>query len=91
MTNITIDTTDKNTQREPRSLLHLAGVEPPEPEDLREHRCERGDSYWEYDARGIPLCRVCDFCRDAKLSRYRPCILTGYTQADVDEPIEEEY
>jgi len=28
-------------------------------------------------------------CEDAKLARYRPEILTGYTQADVDEPIEE--
>lgn len=47
-------------------------------------------SWWEYDAQGIPLCRVCDECRDAKLSRYRPEILTGYTQLDVDEPIEAE-
>ena len=40
------------------------------------------------DAQGIPLCRVCDSCRKSKLSRYRPEILSGYTQADVDEPIE---
>jgi hypothetical protein len=45
-------------------------------------------SWWEHDAQGIPLCRVCDKCVDKKLSRYRPEILTGYTQADVDEPIE---
>lgn len=48
------------------------------------------DSWWEYDAQNIPLCRVCDRCRVEKLSRYRPEILTGYTQADVDEPIDEE-
>lgn len=47
-------------------------------------------SWWEYDAQGIPLARVCDHCRDAKLARYRPEILSGYTQADVDEPIDEE-
>lgn len=47
-------------------------------------------SWWEYDAQGIPLCRVCDKCRDTKLSVYRPEILTGYTQEDVDEPIEPE-
>ncbi len=47
-------------------------------------------SWWEYDAQGIPLCRVCDRCVNEKLSRYRPEILTGYTQADVDEPIEEQ-
>ena len=46
------------------------------------------EPYWEYDAQGIPLAFVCDDCRDAKLSEYRPEILTGYTQADVNEPIE---
>ena len=46
----------------------------------------------EYDAQGIFLCYVCDRCRKEKLSHYRPEILSGYTQADVDEPIEaEEY
>jgi hypothetical protein len=53
--------------------------------------CGSGEeSYWEYDAQNIPLCRVCNVCRREKLSRYRPEILTGYTQADVDEPIEED-
>jgi hypothetical protein len=51
--------------------------------------CGSGEySEWEYDAQGIELCRACDKCRAEKLSRYRPEILTGYTQADVDEPIE---
>ena len=55
-------------------------------------RCDhsREDSWWEHDAQGIPLCRVCDDCRAHKLRGYRPEILSGYTQADVDEPIEEE-
>ena len=44
----------------------------------------------EKDAQGIYLARVCDLCVDAVLSKYRPEILTGYTQADVDEPIDEE-
>jgi hypothetical protein len=48
----------------------------------------KSESWWEYDAQGIPLCRVCDRCRKAKLAKYRPEILQGYTQADVDEPIE---
>lgn len=48
------------------------------------------ESYWVNDAQGIPLCRVCPKCRKEKLARYRPEILTGYTQADVDEPIEPE-
>lgn len=61
-------------------------------DDLKYHDCREADedSWEEYDAQGIYLCRVCDVCRKAKLSRYRPCILEGYTQADVDEPIEEE-
>lgn len=59
----------------------------------REHECSNGQpstnfSWWEKDAQGIPLCRVCDDCRDEKLGRYRPEILTGYDQSDVDEPIE---
>lgn len=47
-------------------------------------------SQWLYDAKGIELCRACSQCREEKLKRYRPEILTGYTQADVDEPIEPE-
>lgn len=51
----------------------------------------KGDgSWWEHDGRGIPLCRVCEKCVDEKLSRYDPRILSWYTQADVDERIEEE-
>jgi len=47
-------------------------------------------SWWAHDAQGIPLCRVCGDCEAEKLSGYRPEILKGYTQADVDEPIEPE-
>jgi hypothetical protein len=48
----------------------------------------RDESWPEYDGQGIYLCRVCDKCRRARLSQFRPEILTHYTQADVDEPIE---
>ena len=58
--------------------------------ELRYHNCEWDESWPEYDAQGCYLCRVCDQCREAKLAGYRPEILTGYTQADVDEPIEPE-
>lgn len=47
-------------------------------------------SQWEYDAQGIELCRLCPQCRTEKLKRYRHEILAGYTQADVNEPIEPE-
>lgn len=51
----------------------------------------KGDgSWWEHDGRNIPLCRVCEKCKEAKLSEYRPEILRPYTQADVDETIEPE-
>ena len=56
--------------------------------------CEHtsGDgSWWEYDARGIPLCRVCDYCREARLARYDQRIFSWYTQGDMDEQIEEEF
>lgn len=46
---------------------------------------KRDGSWWEYDARGIALCRVCDKYRDAKLSRYNPWVLKGYDQAFLDE------
>ena len=48
------------------------------------------DSQEEYDAQGIYLCRTCPKCKKEKLSKYRPEILSGYSQADVDEPIEPE-
>ncbi len=52
-------------------------------------RHEPGDgSWWARDAQGIELCRVCSHCEAEKLSRYRPEILSGYDQSDVDEPIE---
>lgn len=33
-------------------------------------------SWWEHDARGIPLARVCDDCVERKLAGYRPDVLT---------------
>lgn len=51
---------------------------------------ENQSSWWEYDAQGIPLARVCDKCVEQVLAKYRPEILSGYDQSDVDEPIEEQ-
>ena len=49
------------------------------------------DSWWESDARGIPLCRVCEKCKSERLAKYRPDVLTN-SQYECDEPIEpEEY
>jgi len=51
---------------------------------------EEQDVWIEYDAQGIYLEQVCDKCVKAKLSKYRPEILTGYSQNDVEESIEEQ-
>jgi len=58
-------------------------------EELNRCQCGSGkQASWEYDARGIELCKACPKCRRAKLSGYRPEILSGYDESDVDEPIE---
>jgi len=38
------------------------------------------DSYWEYDNRGIPLCRVCNCCRKERLSKYSARVLDDEQQ-----------
>ncbi len=53
------------------------------------HHTKYDGSWWEHDAQNIPLCRVCEKCRNERLSKYRPEILSGYDQRDVDERIEE--
>lgn len=59
-------------------------------EELRYHMCDPNESWPEHDAQGIYLCRCCNECFEVKLSQYRPEILEGYTQEDVNEPIEPE-
>lgn len=54
---------------------------------MKHHKCEY--SWWEYDARGIPLCRVCDECKDEKLAQYRREVLVN-PNYEADEPIEED-
>jgi hypothetical protein len=46
-------------------------------------------SWWETDAKGIPLARVCVECKDRKLSMFRPEVLTNPNYY-ADEPIEAE-
>lgn len=58
--------------------------------ELNYHQCPIDESWAEYDAQGIFLVRVCDKCEKVKLAKYRPEILSGYDQSDVDEPIESE-
>jgi len=50
-----------------------------------------GEYSWiEYDARGIPLCKVCDQCQEAKLSTYRPEVLTDAQYDLMGETLEED-
>lgn len=49
--------------------------------------CGSGEmSRWEFDARGIPLTRCCSECRDTKLNKYRPEVLSD-SDYDADEAI----
>ena len=60
---------------------------------IKTSSCECGSkklSDWAYDARGIPLCKVCPDCREKKLARYRPECLTDPNYA-ADEPIDGDY
>jgi len=61
--------------------------------EIRNNACRCGSGLWaewQYDGRGIPLCKTCDKCHDKEMSKYNPVILGYYDQGDIDEPIEEE-
>ena len=59
--------------------------------DIRPCPCGSGKpSEWQFDGRGIELCRTCVDCHARQMARYNPVILDYYTQEDVDEPIEED-
>ena len=49
----------------------------------------RKPSFWQYDARGIPLARTCSECHESKMSKYRPDVLRDANYW-VDEQIEED-
>lgn len=54
------------------------------------HQHTKGDgSWWENDARGIPLARVCAECREEKLAQFRPEVLSN-PNYEANEPIEPE-
>ena len=48
-----------------------------------------GNSWEEYDARGLYLARVCEHCVKHKLSKYRPEVLSNPNYW-THEPIEED-
>jgi hypothetical protein len=46
-------------------------------------------SWWEHDARGIPLTRVCPNCKTDRMMRYRTAVLINPSY-EADEQIEED-
>lgn len=46
-------------------------------------------SHWQYDARGIELCRTCTQCHQRKMAGYRPDVLKD-PHYWADEPIDGE-
>jgi len=46
-------------------------------------------SWWQNDARGIPLARVCEKCKEKTLAKYRPEVLSN-PNYEASEPIEPE-
>jgi Zn-finger protein len=58
--------------------------------DIRPCPCGSGEpSRWQYDARGIELCRTCKVCHKEKMKGYTTDVLTN-SNYQVDEPIEPE-
>ena len=45
------------------------------------------NSWWENDARGIPLARVCVECKSDRLKKYKPSVLKN-PNYHANEPIE---
>ncbi len=65
-------------------------VQPKSDRKFRPCPCGSGRaSAWQYDARGIPLCRTCVVCHQRAMGKYRPEVLTNPSYR-ADEPIEEE-
>jgi hypothetical protein len=46
-------------------------------------------SQWQYDARGIALCRTCPLCHQRQMGKYRAEVLTD-PNYEADEQISEE-
>jgi hypothetical protein len=47
-------------------------------------------SAWQYDARGIALCRTCEDCHQRKMAGYRREVLTDPEYDPLDDNVEED-
>jgi hypothetical protein len=46
------------------------------------------ESFWQHDARGIPLCRTCEDCHQRQMSKYRKDVLTDpnyWSDEDIED------
>lgn len=57
------------------------------------HNCshEGNFSWWEYDQKGIPLCRVCDNCYIDRLKCFNPAVLTADQMSAIGVSSDESY
>lgn len=55
-------------------------------DECRQHNKTNG--FAVYDCQGIFLFYACEKCEEEKRKGYNPWVFSGYSQADVDEPIE---
>jgi hypothetical protein len=64
-------------------------------EELHTHRQShtKFNSWWMNDARGIPLCRICDVCERAAIDSYPPEVmgLRGRYEDIVEEQVDDDY
>lgn len=44
------------------------------------------ESYWLYDGYGIELCKACEKCERAKMSGFRPDVMSRYACDEEIEP-----
>ncbi len=54
-------------------------------------KCHSGlEEFWLLDCHHICLCMVCNSCIERKKATYNPWVFTGYTEDDIECPIEPE-
>lgn len=53
-------------------------------------QCGSGEpSWWQLDAKGIPLVRVCNKCKERRLKQYRPEVIYDPNYSH-EEPMDDE-
>lgn len=60
------------------------------PAELRVHRAThtKENSWWLYDAKSIPLCRVCETCEKPAKATYNPAVFGQDYDREIEEAVE---